>query len=153
MKRLLPALGFLGFALAGFAGTASAQVSVTIGEPGFYGRIVIGDAPRPVLLYDEPIIIERGYDRRPPVYLRVPPGHAKHWDKHCSKYHACGEPVYFVDDDWYERQYVPHYRDRHGPPHREGYREERREERRDYDRGDRRDDRGRERGRGRGHDD
>ena len=31
-----------------------------------------------------------------PVYLWVPPGHRKHWSKHCYRYNACGVPVYFV---------------------------------------------------------
>ena len=46
-----------------------------------------------------------------PVYLRVPPGHEKHWSKHCAKYGACGRPVYFVREDWYQHEYVPYYRD------------------------------------------
>src|SRR2546425_10235251 len=24
-----------------------------------------------------------------PIYLHVPPGHAKHWRKHCHEYNAC----------------------------------------------------------------
>ena len=48
-----------------------------------------------------------------PIYLRVPPGHQKEWKKHCHAYNACGRPVYFVRDDWYEREYVPVYRDRY----------------------------------------
>lgn len=149
MKRLLPALGLVAVTLAGFAGTAAAQVSVTIGEPGFYGRITLGDAPRPRVLYEEPVIIERGRAYGPPVYLRVPPGHAKHWDKHCREYNACGEPVYFVDDDWYTREYAPYYREHHGEGRRAEYREERRDDRRD----DYRDDHGPGRGHGRGHED
>jgi hypothetical protein len=47
-----------------------------------------------------------------PVYLHVPPGHAKHWSKHCSKYNACGHPVYFVKDGWYNDVYVPHHQAR-----------------------------------------
>lgn len=50
---------------------------------------------------------------RPPIYLRVPPGHAKHWRKHCGEYNACGERTCFVRDDWYNREYVPRYRERH----------------------------------------
>ena len=30
-----------------------------------------------------------------PIYLHVPPGHAKNWRKHCAHYNACGQPVYF----------------------------------------------------------
>lgn len=92
-------------------------VSISVGQPGFYGRIDIGDYPRPNVIYREPRVIERGYDDRQPIYMRVPPGHAKHWDKHCRDYHACGERVYFVQDDWYTHQYVPRYQERHGNKH------------------------------------
>lgn len=115
-------------ALVAAAGTASTfaddvGVSLSIGQPGFYGRIDIGDFPRPRVIYGEPRMIERGYDDRPPIYMRVPPGHAKHWDQHCREYHACGERVYFVQDDWYNHEYVPRYQERHGNPH-ENYRNE-----------------------------
>ncbi len=45
-----------------------------------------------------------------PIYLRVPPGHRKNWRKHCLRYGACGQPVYFVGDNWYNNVYVPSYR-------------------------------------------
>jgi hypothetical protein len=96
---------------------ADVGVSVSIGQPGFYGQIDIGDYPRPQLIYMEPRMIERGYDNRPPIYMHVPPGHAKHWDKHCHEYHACGERVYFVQDNWYNHEYIPRYRERHGDHH------------------------------------
>lgn len=93
---------------------ADVGVSVSIGQPGFYGRIDIGDFPQPRVLYTQPIIVERGIPmNRPPVYLRVPPGHAKNWKKYCREYGACGERVLFVHDDWYEREYVPRYQERH----------------------------------------
>ena len=41
-----------------------------------------------------------------PIYLHVPPGHAKDWRKHCDHYGACAQPVYFVQEDWYERHYA-----------------------------------------------
>jgi hypothetical protein len=102
-------------------------VSVTVGQPGFYGRIDIGDYPYPPprVIYRQPRVVERVVIEREPVYLRVPPGHAKNWSKHCHKYNACGERVYFVRDDWYEREYVPHYREYHHE-HRNDYREEHR---------------------------
>jgi hypothetical protein len=100
-------------------------VSVSIGQPGFYGRIDIGDYPYPPprVIYRQPRVVERVVIEREPVYLRVPPGHAKNWSKHCHKYNACGERVYFVRDDWYEREYAPHYREYHHE-HRNDYREE-----------------------------
>jgi hypothetical protein len=93
---------------------ADVGVSVTVGQPGFYGRIDIGDFTHPRVLYPQAIIVERGMPvNRPPLYLRVPPGHAKNWKKHCHEYHACGERVLFVHDDWYEHEYVPHYQEKY----------------------------------------
>ena len=90
---------------------AQAQVTTLQGAlaPGVYGRIDIGNAPPPPLIYAQPIIIQRpaGLVQQAPLYLHVPPGHAKKWSKHCSKYNACGQPVYFVKvkgDDDYERR-------------------------------------------------
>ncbi|MCB4360589.1 hypothetical protein [Quatrionicoccus australiensis] len=136
MKRLLLALT-LGAAV--FSAPATAQVSVSIGQPGFYGRIDIGGFPEPALLFPQPVMIQRVPVGRPPLYLRVPPGHANHWGKYCGRYRACGERVYFVRDDWYSNEYAPRYREQHGHSRQE-YRHERRDDRRDY-REDRRDDR------------
>ena len=112
MKRLLFAV--IAAVVAGPALAGDVSASVGIDQPGFYGQINIGDFPRPAVVYAEPVWIER--PRRvvyvEPVYLRVPPGHAKHWGKHCGKYGACGRPVYFVREDWYQTQYVPHYQHR-----------------------------------------
>ncbi len=90
---------------------ADVGVSISIGQPGFYGRLDIGDYPPPQLIYLRPRIIERVTIERPPVYLRVPYSHAKNWRKHCRKYNACGERVYFVQDNWYNREYVPRYQE------------------------------------------
>lgn len=92
---------------------ANVDVNIHIGQPGYYGRIDIGEFERPQLIYREPIVIYPVSAPRDPVYLHVPPGHAKNWRKHCSKYNACGERVYFVQDSWYEREYVPRYQARH----------------------------------------
>ena len=92
---------------------ADVGVSISIGQPGFYGRLDIGDFPPPQVIYRQPKAVERVPMNRPPIYLRVPPGHAKHWSKHCRKYNACGERVFFVQDNWYNREYVPRYQERH----------------------------------------
>lgn len=86
----------------------SATVSGQL-QPGIYGRIDIGNAPPPPLIYAQPIIIHRPavLVQQEPLYLHVPPGHAKKWSKHCGKYNACGQQVYFVKvrgDDEYERR-------------------------------------------------
>jgi hypothetical protein len=111
MKRL----ALLATACAVFAAPALAQtgVSVSVGQPGFYGRIDIGNAPPPVLVYPQPVVIQQVRGAQP-VYLHVPPGHAKDWRKHCGKYNACAQPVYFVKDDWYNTVYVPHYQSQKG---------------------------------------
>lgn len=106
---------FLGAALVTLVGSTMAAdvgVSVSIGQPGFYGRIDIGNAPHPQVIYPQPVIIQQapvGYARQP-IYLRVPPGHEKHWDKNCHKYNACNQQVYFVQDNWYRNEYAPAYR-------------------------------------------
>lgn len=89
--------------------TLAADVGISIGiaQPGVYGRIDIGRFPQPpAVVTPHPIIIEapRVVAARPPqpVYLWVPPGHQKDWSKHCRKYDACGVPVHFVRQDWYE---------------------------------------------------
>jgi hypothetical protein len=64
----------------------------------------------PAVIYAQPVWIER--PRKvvyvEPVYMHIPPGHEKNWAKHCGKYGACGRPVYFVREDWYQTHYVPH---------------------------------------------
>jgi hypothetical protein len=102
----------LAFALAAAAvGPALAQpsvgVSIGINQPGVYGRINIGDVPRPALWRAEPVIIARPrvVVEQPPVYLYVPPAHQQNWHRYCSQYQACGQPVYFVRDDWVRERY------------------------------------------------
>ena len=121
---------------------ADVGVSISIGQPGFYGQIDIGNVPQPQLVYARPVVIQRSpeYVSAPPIYLHVPPGHEKHWSKHCARYNACGRPVYFVRDDWYNTEYVAHYHHGngdHGGDHGHG----------------RGDDKGRGHDKGHGHDD
>jgi hypothetical protein len=146
MKRMLFASALVALATPTLA--ADVGVSVSIGQPGFYGQIDIGNAPRPQVIYAEPVIIQRvpvGVVRQP-VYLHVPPGHAKNWSKHCYRYDACGRPVYFVQDRWYNEVYVPRYRG-----NQVVYRDDDRRGDWDDDRGGRRgDDHGRGRGHGKG---
>lgn len=142
MKQLLLAASLASAACQALA--ADVGVSVSVGQPGFYGRIDIGSLPPPRVIYAEPVIIHRA---RPgvayePIYLHVPPGHERHWGKHCRRYNACGRPVFFVDDRWYNDVYVVEHQRRHG----RRYDDERRSE--DRGRG-----RGHGHGRGRGHDD
>ena len=109
-KGVLCAIAALAVAAPALA--SDVGVSVSIGQPGFYGRIDVGSLPPPRVLYAKPIVIAPAPAGivRAPIYLRVPRGHAKHWGKFCSRYNACGEPVYFVQDSWYNDVYVPYYR-------------------------------------------
>lgn len=128
----------------GAAGSAAAQtsvgVSIGINQPGVYGRINIGDVPPPALILPQPMIIAppRVAVQRAPIYLYVPPAHQQDWGRYCGRYSACGQPVYFVRDEWVRERYAHEHpgwdRGRH----------------RGWDKGD---DRGHGRGHGRGPDD
>jgi hypothetical protein len=85
--------------------------------PGLPGRVDVSRLPLPQLVLPNPVIIAPPRILAPapgvvvaappprpqPVYMWVPPGHRKDWSKHCHKYQACGVPVYFVRDEWYDR--------------------------------------------------
>jgi hypothetical protein len=120
---LLAALGVLA-ALAGGSASAQTSVGVSIGinQPGVYGRINIGNYPQPVLVTPQPVIIVQQPVAvvRQPIYLYVPPGHQKHWGKHCYRYNACGQPVYFVQEQWVRERYRqehPRWDDKHHDHH------------------------------------
>ncbi len=88
-----------------YAGGLSVGVTIS-GEvvPGVYGNVVIGNAPPPPVVYAQPTVIQAPPPGVvvAPLYLHVPPGHAKHWREHCQEYHACNRPVYFVRSAEYE---------------------------------------------------
>lgn len=156
-------------ALAGGAASQAANVdvgvSVEISQPGVYGRVDIGRYPPPQVVVQRPIVIERPrviVAEPEPVYLWVPPGHRRDWRRYCSRYDACGVPVYFVRDGWYQdhvHRGQGRYRDDDRLSYRDGYRDGRRDDWRDERRDDRRDERrddrrgnGHGNGHGRGHD-
>jgi hypothetical protein len=143
MKNMKNVLLAVILAAASLPAMAQVGVSISVGEPGFYGQLNIGGAPAPQLLYPQPIVIAPAphFVGVPPIYLRVPPGQAKKWRNYCGRYNACGRPVYFVRDDWYRNRFVPYYRG-----HRGDYERDRGH---GYDRGDRGD---RGHGNGHGHD-
>ncbi len=94
-------------ALASVAWAAQAQPNVNVSvdgviRPGVYGRVVIGTGtPPPQVIYPQPVIITQPavVVQQAPIYMHVPRGHAKKWSKHCYKYNACNQPVYFVQND------------------------------------------------------
>ena len=91
-------------------------VSVSIQQPGVYGRIEIGNLPPPPVVFSQPIRVIAAPVAAPvqPVYLYVPPGHQKHWARHCAKYSACGQPVYFVQERWVAERYEAEHGKHHG---------------------------------------
>jgi hypothetical protein len=109
MLTLLAALAAVSAAPAWSA--VDVGVGITIREPGVYGRIELGSQPPPPVLYPQPMIIARPtvMVQQPPMYLYVPPGHAKDWGKHCQRYNACTRQVYFVQESWVQQSYEEHH--------------------------------------------
>lgn len=108
--QIIPAIIFSTLISASVSAHAALDIiNLTVGgeiSPGMYGQVQFGNAPPPPVYYPQPVIIVR----QPgvvlePIYLSVPPGHAKHWSKNCRKYDACNRPVYFVRSAEYEPGY------------------------------------------------
>ncbi len=111
----------IGLATVAWSAQAQTDVSVSVGgviRPGVYGRVEVGTRPPPPIIYPQPVIITQPpvvVATPSPIYLHVPPGHAKKWNKHCYKYNACNQPVYFVQNnysEYYEREGREHGRGR-----------------------------------------
>jgi len=125
MKKLV-ATALCTLALAPVLAQTSVGVSIGINQPGVYGRIDIGNFPPPRLVYPQPVVIMPSpvAVHQRPIYLYVPPGHQKNWAKHCARYNACGQPVYFVQEEWVRERYEEHrgHRDEgnHGNGHGKG---------------------------------
>jgi hypothetical protein len=107
-NRLLAVLALtLGATAATATHAADVGVSISVSQPGVYGRIDIGKFPQPQVIVTQPVVVVQPrvkvVQAPEPVYLWVPPGHQKNWRKHCYRYSACGTPVYFVKDDWYQQ--------------------------------------------------
>lgn len=116
MKNLRKALVLAVGAWSLSALAAEPYMNVTVGgvlTPGVYGRIDIGNAPPPPVIYAQPVWVQRPQVVVPvqPLYLYVPPGHAKKWAKHCHQYNACGQPVYFVKMNGKPQKHKPHKHD------------------------------------------
>jgi hypothetical protein len=74
--------------------------------PGVYGRVDIGNRTPP-LVFPQAVLVVRSAKPPAPVYMHVPPGHARNWSKHCSKYGACNRPVFFVKSAEYDPGFKP----------------------------------------------
>ncbi|WP_028535654.1 hypothetical protein [Paludibacterium yongneupense] len=113
MNRFLISAAFAAIATAP-AMAADVGISINVGQPGFYGRLDIGGFAPPPVVNVQPVFVTPVPEDRPPIYLRVPPEHSRHWKRYCRQYHACGERVFFVQDQWYNHEYAPRYRQEHG---------------------------------------
>ena len=133
ISKLSIALGVAALSALAAQSALAQNISLSINQPGVYGRIDIGEPvpqrawvnPRPVIITQPPVVYERQ-----PIYLYVPPQHSNNWGRYCGRYSACAQPVVFVQDSW--------VRDRHAQ-----YRSGRDQDRRDF---------GHSRGRGRDRD-
>ena len=147
IKKLL--LSLVAFsAVPAFAET-NVGISIGIHQPGVYGRINIGNYPEPVVVYPQPIIVQPSPVAvyQSPIYLYVPPQHQHDWRRYCSRYSACGQPVFFVREEWvkerWEREHehvrriAPPDRREHGRGNAYGHDKERRDKGRGHDRRDR----------------
>ena len=114
MKRLVALALAAGAAVPALAET-NVGVSIGINQPGVYGRVTIGDVPAPALWHPEPVIVAppRGVVQQQPVYLYVPEKHQHNWRRYCGQYHACGQPVYFVREEWVRERWEHEHHD-HG---------------------------------------
>ena len=112
--KLALSLALAGAALAAHARTGpNLDVNVVIGgviQPGVYGRVEVGTRPPPPVVYQQPVIVtqpvivQQSVVVQPqvvvqhpvavqppivvtqsPIYLHVPPGHSKHWSRHCHR--------------------------------------------------------------------
>jgi len=133
MKKVMAMLLAAGAAVSALA-QPSVGISIGINQPGLYGRVEIGDLPSAALVLPQPVIVAPPavVVQRRPIYLYVPPEHQRDWRRYCGRYGACGQPVYFVQENW--------VRERYGQEHP------------GWDRGRGHDDHGHDE-RGRGHDD
>jgi hypothetical protein len=104
--------------------------------PGLYGQVNIGNDRPPAVVYTQPMLIEPQQFTPPPIYLHVPPEHAKNWRRHCREYNACNRPVYFVRSQEYDPEYQRHYQDheRERELERQRWQERKRDQDRDHDR-------------------
>ena len=117
MNKSLLVIALATFAMTSTFAQSNVGVSIGINQPGVYGRIDIGNFPPPRIVYPQPVVIVQSpvavYQQ--PIYLYVPPGHQKNWSKHCGRYNACGQPVYFVQEAWVRERYEErHDRGDHG---------------------------------------
>ena len=140
--RILSLAGMIAISGASLCNAGELGINVIVSGqvvPGIYGQVqIVNNTPPPPVVYAQPLMVEPMPEvAPPPVYLHVPPEHARDWRNHCSEYNACGRPVYFVRSAEYEPNYERrghnHERDQEWDDHDHGHD-------RDHDRGRHHDD-------------
>ncbi|MDF3030144.1 MAG: hypothetical protein K0R03_702 [Moraxellaceae bacterium] len=105
MKRLIGMAALAALTTASSAGgrftTASAEIP--------HGAVDVRNFSRPELVSPHPIIVRflSAQMLARALYLHVPQSHRTKWEGWCHHYQACGHPVYFVTEQWFERVYRP----------------------------------------------
>ena len=111
-------------AAAALPAQAATSIGLSIGihAPGQYGRIDILSHPPAAVLYPQPIIYAPSPVAmvRRPIYLYVPTAHQTDWGRHCGRYSACGQPVYFVQESWVRDEYRREHDKHTGPKDHKG---------------------------------
>lgn len=131
LQGLRAAIGILAIGACAAQSAMAQNVSISVNQPGVYGRVDIG-APVPQVgwVNPQPVIVTQGPPgwQRQPIYLYVPPAHSNNWARYCGRYNACAQPVVFVQDRWVRDRYTQarydHDRGRpnvHGRPGRPGH--------------------------------
>ena len=116
MNKTLAVLSLAAAAALPAQAATNIGVSIGINAPGQYGRIDINNYPQPVLVAPQPIIYAPSrvavYQR--PIYLYVPQEQQVSWGRYCGRYGACGQPVYFVQENWVRDEYRREHDNRDG---------------------------------------
>lgn len=109
LQRLRAAIAVLAIGACGAPSAMAANVSISINQPGVYGRVDIGEPiPKVGWVNPQPLIVTQppqGFQRQP-IYLYVPVAHSNNWARYCSRYNACAQPVVFVQDRWVRERYA-----------------------------------------------
>lgn len=96
-------------------------ISLSVAQPGVYGRIEIGPHEMPRVVYPQTVVVQPAAVSYRPLYVYAPDVHVRHWHQHCHRYGACDRPVYFVRDDWVRDQYRHGRHERHEHEGRHGH--------------------------------
>ena len=131
--RFVALLALAGSAASPALAGPNVGISIGINQPGVYGRVDIGNYPQPVVVYPQPVVVAPApvavYQQ--PIYLYVPVQYQRNWPRYCGRYNACGQPVYFVQEQWVQERYRQEHGDRRGE---RGERHEHRDHDEDRDR-------------------